>query len=151
MKWSGTPWAFFPQDILDGFMVSKWAPQYATEKFVVLLRYYRHCEPVPIAYCLLTKTFLSDYMKMCISKGFQCRWLRHGGVRGTSKSRCKLHCDAPPRIICQVACAAHSRLHNEAWHIGNMCGARIKHSSHGSRHGTVPKPGIGHMRALWVG
>ena len=50
MKWSGTAWAFFPQYILDGFVVSKWAPQYATEQFVVLFRYNRCCEAVPHSY-----------------------------------------------------------------------------------------------------
>ena len=38
VKWSRTAWAFFPQYILDGFVVSKWAPQYTTKQFVVLLK-----------------------------------------------------------------------------------------------------------------
>ena len=50
MEWSGTAWAFFPHYILDGFVVSKWVPQYTTEQFVVLLRYNRYCEPVPNTY-----------------------------------------------------------------------------------------------------
>ena len=50
MKWSGTAWAFFPQYILDGFVVSKWAPQYTTEQFVVLFKCNRCCEPVPNTY-----------------------------------------------------------------------------------------------------
>ena len=50
MTWSGTAWAFFPHYILDRFAVSKWAPQYTTEQFVVLLRYNRRCELVPNNY-----------------------------------------------------------------------------------------------------
>ena len=38
VEWRGTAWPFFPQYILDSFVVSKWAPQYTTEQFVVLFR-----------------------------------------------------------------------------------------------------------------
>ena len=61
VKWSGNVWTFFPQYIRDRFVVSKWAPQYTTEQFVVLFRYNRHCEPVPNAYWPKRQKILCPY------------------------------------------------------------------------------------------
>ena len=61
VKWSGNVWTFFPQYIRDRFVVSKWAPQYTTEQFVVLFRYNRHCERVPNAYWPKRQKILCPY------------------------------------------------------------------------------------------